>query len=89
MLDAVFLAEAKDNSNWAALAALVDTFPQGEVRDLVRNAVEEAQSTEAEHLEWAGEMRTKLIGLQASSSAVTSMGVKAEEMMAKIKGWFA
>lgn len=89
MLDAVFLAEAKDNSNWAALAALLPSFPEGEVQDLVRTAVEEAQATEAEHLEWANDMRVKLVGLQASSSAMTAMGVKAEEMMARIQDWFA
>src|SRR5690606_162675 len=50
MLDAVFLAEAKDNANWSALAAMVDSFPDGDIRDRVRTAVEEAQATEAEHL---------------------------------------
>jgi hypothetical protein len=89
MLDAVLLAEAKDNANWAGLAALTDSFPEGEMRQLVAAAVEEAQGTEAEHLQWASDMRTQLVSLQSSSSALTAMGAKAEELVARIQGWFS
>lgn len=88
MLDAVFLAEAKDNANWATLGALVASVPS-ELRDVVSEAVEEARATEAEHLEWAKEMRIKMMRLQASSSTMAAMGAKTEEIMARIKGWFS
>ena len=88
MLDAVFLAEAKDNANWASLAALVSSFPS-DLQDRVRASVEEARANEAEHLEWAKETRLKMIGLQASSSTMAALGAKAEEMMARIQNWFS
>lgn len=88
MLDAVFLAEAKDNANWAALNALVASFPS-ELQERVRTAVEEARVNEVEHLEWAKEMRLKMIGLQASSSTMADVGAKAEELMARVQDWFS
>lgn len=88
MLDAVFLAEAKDNANWAALNALVASFPS-ELQGRVRTAVEEARVNEVEHLEWAKEMRLKMIGLQASSSTMADVGAKAEELMARVQDWFS
>lgn len=88
MLDAVLVAEAKDTSNWLALASLIDSFPEGQTRNLVQAAVDDASGQEAEHLNWAREMRTKMVGLQASSSAMTAAGAKAEEMLATVKSWF-
>ncbi|HEY8526217.1 MAG TPA: hypothetical protein VIL48_14700 [Acidimicrobiales bacterium] len=89
MLDAVLLAEAKDHANWSGLAQLVDTFPEGEVRDHVRRAVDRVEPQEDEHLGWAQDMRAKLIELQVRSGALAAMGAKAEEAMARIKDWFS
>lgn len=89
MLDAVMLAEAKDHANWSGLSQLVDTFPEGEIRDHVRRAVERVEPQEDDHLGWAQETRTKLIALQVSSGAMAAAGAKAEEMVARVKGWFS
>lgn len=88
MLDAVLLAEAKDNSNWAALRALVASFPS-ELQARLGASVEDAQTNEVEHLEWAKEMGLRMIGMQASSSTMAAVGAKAEEMMARIQNWFS
>jgi rubrerythrin len=88
MLDAVMLAEAKDQANWAGLSKLVDTFPEGDVRDHVRRAVGQVEPQEEEHLGWARDMRSKMIGLQVSSRMMATMGAKAEEMAARIRDWF-
>lgn len=89
MLDAVLLAEAKDHANWSGLSHLVDTFPEGELRSAVREAVERVEPEEDEHVGWAQDIRTKLIGAQVSSSAVQSMTAKAEEVVARIQGLFS
>jgi rubrerythrin len=89
MLDAVMLAEAKDHANWSGLSKLIDTFPEGEIRDHVRRAVGQVDPQEDQHLGWAQDMRSKLITLQVRSGAMATMGAKAEEMMARIKDWFS
>lgn len=89
MLDAVMLAEAKDHANWSGLSRLVDTFPEGEVRDHVRRAVGQVEPQEDEHLGWAQDMRSKMIALQVQSGAMATMGAKAEEMVARVKDWFS
>ena len=89
MLDAVMLAEAKDHANWSGLSQLVDTFPEGQIRDHVRRAVERVEPQEDDHLGWAQETRSKLIALQGKSSAMATVGAKAEEMAARIKDWLS
>jgi rubrerythrin len=88
MLDAVMLAEAKDHANWSGLGKLVDTFPEGEVRDHVGRAVGQVEPQEDEHLGWAQDMRSKMIALQVQSGLMATAGAKAEEMVARVKGWF-
>jgi rubrerythrin len=89
MLDAVMLAEAKDHANWSGLSQLLDTFPEGETRDHVRRAVQRVGPQEDEHLGWAQETRSKLIALQVRSSAMATIGAKAEESIARIKDWLS
>jgi rubrerythrin len=89
MLDAVMLAEAKDHANWSGLSQLVDTFPEGEIRDHVRRAVAQVEPQEDEHLSWAQDMRSKMIALQVRSGTMATMGAKAEELMTRIKDWFS
>lgn len=88
MLDAVMLAEAKDHANWSGLSKMVDSFPEGDVRALVREAVAQVEPQEDEHLGWAQDMRHKMIAMQVSSGAMTTVAAKAEEMAARIRGWF-
>ena len=89
MLDAVMMAEAKDHANWSGLSQLVDTFPEGQIRDHVRRAVERVEPQEDDHLGWAQDTRSKLIALQVKSSAMATMGAKAEEAVARIKDWMS
>ncbi|MDD9368591.1 MAG: hypothetical protein PV358_00605 [Acidimicrobiales bacterium] len=88
MLDAVLLGEAKDHANWACLSALTDELPTGDVRAAFEAAVGQVEAQEDKHLEWAQSMRCRMISMQAKSSAMQTMGAKAEELMARIKGMF-
>lgn len=88
LLDAVMLAEAKDHANWACLASLVDHVPEGNHRAAFREAVDAVEPQEDEHLNWAVDMRGKIISTQATSSTVAAVGAKVEEMTARIKSWF-
>ena len=86
MLDAVLLAEAKDHANWSCLSALVDELPAGDVRAAFEGAVGQVEPQEDEHLAWAQDMRCRMVSLQAKSSAAQTLGARAEELMARIKG---
>ena len=88
MLDAVLLAEAKDHANWSCLSSLTDELPTGDVRAAFEAAVGQVEPQEDEHLEWAQSMRCRMISMQAKSSAMQTMGAKAEELMARIKSMF-
>jgi hypothetical protein len=50
--------------------------------------VGEVEEQEDEHLEWAMSTKAKMTMLQAQSSLATTIGVKAEEMIARVRGWF-
>jgi len=89
MLDAVFLAETMCHTNWQLLATLCEALPVGATRDAMRAAVDEVEDQEDEHLEWARNTKARLIQMQAQSSLATTVGMKAEEMVATIKGWFS
>jgi ferritin-like metal-binding protein YciE len=89
MLDAVLLAEAKDHANWVGMSQLVSAFPEGELRSAVQAAVDEVLPQEDDHVNWAQDMRTKLISAQVTSSAMQTMTAKAEEMVARIEGLFS
>ena len=88
MLDAVLLAVAKDHANRSCLAGMVEDLPAGEVRDAFQTAVDEVEVQENEHLRWAQDMRCRMISVQATSGPTSSVALKAEDMMARIKGLF-
>jgi rubrerythrin len=89
MLDGVFLAESADHANWKTLGAMVALLPEGPLRDSFRNAVEEVEEEEDEHLSWASDTKQKLVLLQTKSSAMTKAGAKAEELLARVTSWLA
>jgi rubrerythrin len=89
MLDAVFVAESIDHDNWQALAKLVSSLPEGATRDSFRAAVEQVETQEDEHLEWARETRGRLVDLQARSTLVGTVSMKTEEVIARIQSWFS
>jgi hypothetical protein len=67
---------------------MVDDLPAGGVRDAFQTAVDEVEVQETEHLQWAQDMRCQMISLQATNGPTSSSSLKAEEMMARIKGLF-
>jgi hypothetical protein len=67
---------------------MVDDLPDGDVRDTFQAAIDEIEVQEDEHFRWAQDMRCRLISLQATSGSTSSLALKAEEMMARIKGLF-
>lgn len=89
MLDAVIIAETVDHNHWELMEKLRDGLPEGELRDAFSAAVDEVVPDEDEHLMWAKTTKERMTMLQAKSSAATSMGMKAEEMMATVKNWFS
>jgi rubrerythrin len=88
MLDAVYLAETMCHTNWELLSKLSETMEEGDARVAVRSAVEEVEGQEDEHLEWARTTKARLVQLQAQSSVATTVGVKTEELVARVKSWF-
>jgi ferritin-like metal-binding protein YciE len=87
MLDAVLLAEAKDHANWGCLAALVETLPEGDIRDAFTEAVQTVQPQEDQHFGWASETRCKMISAQATSRAAQVVGEAAETVVSRVKKW--
>jgi rubrerythrin len=88
MLDAVLLAEAKDHANWSCLAAMVEDLPGGDERDALQWAVDDVEVQEHEHLQWARDMRCRMISLQSRSGPTSTLSMKAEEIVSRIKGLF-
>ena len=89
MLDAVLLAEAKDHANWSCLAGMVEDLPTGDVRTALEAATDEVEVQEDEHLRWAQDTRCRMISLQATSDPTSSLSIKTEEVIARIKNLFA
>jgi len=89
MLDAVFLAESMDHANWQTLSALISSLPEGELRDAFEAAVAEVEDQEDEHLEWAKTTKARITHMQAESSLATTVGLKTEEMIARVRGWMS
>ena len=88
MLDAVFMAETVDQANWEALGQLAAALPDGAMSESLTAAVREVLEDENDHLSWARDTRARLTMLQVSSSAVTQAMATAEELVARVKGWF-
>lgn len=89
MLDAVFLAESMDHANWELLGKLSRDMPDGDARRAVADAVAEVEPDEDEHLEWARQMKARMVELQATSALAASAMMKTEEMVATVKSWFS
>jgi len=89
MLDAVFIAESVDHANWQMLAQLTTSLPDGEIRTAFQQAVDEVEAQEDEHLGWARDTKSRIVQLQAQSSLATTIGLKAEEMLARVRDWFS
>ena len=87
MLDAVLLAEAKDHANWSCLAGMVDDLPAGAVRDLSRQP---STRSRCRRTSISNERKTCAANDLPPSHQWTDIVVplKAEEMMARIKGRF-
>jgi len=89
MLDAVFLAETMCHTNWELLSTLTESIADDTLRATFRSAVDEVEDQEDEHLEWAKKTKTRMIQMQAKSGLGTTVGLKAEELVSRIKGWFS
>lgn len=89
MLDGVLLAESIDHANWTALDALSSDLPEGDLRTALRSAVEEVLADEDEHLDWARDMRTRMVLMQAEHPTMAGIAAKAEELVEHVRGWFA
>lgn len=59
-LECVLLAETKDHADWELLGQLAESLPAGADRDAVIAAVQEVESQEDEHLNWAREQSALL-----------------------------
>jgi len=88
MLDAVFIAESIDHANWQMLAQLIASLPDSTLRNVLQQAVDEVEAQEDEHLGWARETKTRLVKLQAESELAATIGLKAEELVARVRAWF-
>jgi rubrerythrin len=88
LLDAVFIAETMDHTNWSTLARLTERMSEGEVRDRFADAVARVESEEDEHLRWASDTKQRLVMMQAESGMMRTAAMKAEELVARIRSWF-
>jgi rubrerythrin len=89
MLNAVFIAESVDHANWAYLSKVCKELPRGEMRDVMERITSEVEEQEDHHLEWARDMRDRMTMMQTKSQMTTKVAMKAEEMVAQVKSWFA
>jgi hypothetical protein len=89
LLDAVFLAETIDHANWSSLRDLTMTMEEGGLREAFLAAVDEVEGEEDEHVGWARETRATLTLLQAHSSVVIEAGAEDDELVARVRNWFA
>jgi hypothetical protein len=85
MPEAVMLAEAKDRANWSCLAAMVEDMPAGDVREAFETAVDEIEVEEDEHFRWAQDTRCRMISLLATAGPSSSLSMKVEEVVARIR----
>jgi len=88
MLEAVFLAEAKDHANWEGLGQLAPLLPDA-ARDPVAAAVEKVKTQEDEHLTWARKTRGQLVMLQAETPAPPPAITPPDELIERIQQMLA
>lgn len=89
MLDAVFVAETLCHANWQLMGRLTAAMPEGALRTSFADAVREVEAQEDEHLRWAHDTKARMAMLQARSRTAAKAGAKAEELVARIREWFA
>jgi hypothetical protein len=89
MLDAALIAEAAAQANWAGIAELAGQLPEGDLRGSFFDAVADVGPEKNQHLMWTREAKSKMVTLQASSTALATAGAKLEEVTATIRGWFS
>jgi rubrerythrin len=88
LLDAVFIAESVDHANWKTFASVVDLLPDGELRDAMAAAAAEVEAQEDEHLGWATTTKQRMIAMQVKSNVMQTVGMKAEELVARVRNLF-
>jgi rubrerythrin len=71
MLEAVLLAEWKDQGNWKLLRALADRLPDSATAQAIRRAVEQVEEQEDEHVRWAQQSWGKALLGQISAGGAT------------------
>lgn len=89
MLEAVFLAEAKDQANWEELAQLAHKLPAGPEQEALVSATGVVKAQEDEHLLWAKETRAALVSLQATGPAIDKSQATDDELIWVIEALFA
>lgn len=92
MLDAVLLVEAKDRSNWRALAAVVDAFPDDEAGRMLRAASQQVLADEEEHFGWAEQTRNGLLATQlhnGRAGKTASSDDSASDSARAVRAWFS
>jgi len=89
MLDAVFLAETIDHANWHNLSTLVESMQTGQTRNSFQTAIDEVEEQEDQHLEWARNTKARLLTVQAETSLTTTIEIKAEELVARVRDWLS
>jgi hypothetical protein len=85
LLDAVFIAESVDHGHWKTFSKLVEDMPAGDLRDAAAAAAQKVEAEEDEHLGWASSMKQRLVVMQVKSTFMQTAGMKAEEMVARVK----
>jgi hypothetical protein len=63
-------------------------MPAGEIRDTFQRITDEVEAEEDDHLSWAQDTRARMAMIQTKSSVTAAAGMKAEEMVARIKSMF-
>jgi len=71
MLEAVLLAEWKDQANWKLLRALADRLPDSAPAQAIRRAVEQVEEQEDEHVRWAQQSWGKALLGQITTGGMT------------------
>jgi rubrerythrin len=69
MLEAVMLAEAKDQSNWELLAQMATQMLKSEARTQLEEAAEQVLAQEEDHYGWARETRAEMLMALATGGA--------------------
>jgi hypothetical protein len=65
--------------------AMVEDLPAGKVRDAMEAAVDEIGVQADEPLHWAQDARCRTISLQGTSGPMSSLSMKAEEVVARVR----